>query len=340
MVANIQEITIELLQRCYQNCKYCSSNSNRVQNIMLPFEKIIEIIDDFTILGGKIVELSGGEPLDYPYLSEVINYLKNKDIQIHFFTCCYHLKNEIDWDLIQKVDRVYVNLQAPNSELHDFLTNNPGSFDNVTDFIKKSKERGKWIGTHIIPLPYNIGEFDEYVELAKKMKLDNISLLRYVVQGRGSSSLKLSSEEILQLHSLITKYSKEKSIEVKYGCPLDFQFIYSRKQQVKPCLSGIERCVIRPNGNIIPCPAFKDTPSFVAGNIHERSLLDTWNNSELFNELRNFNENRLEGICEKCSFLSLCKGRCHAQRIHTHDNLYLGPDPYCPIFNTTKISKS
>lgn len=330
--AQIQDLTIELLQKCFQDCIYCSSNSSDDQETQIPIEKVFEIIDDFKELGGRTIELSGGEPLAYKHIHEVIKYLKSKQIDIHLFTCCYIPEGVINWEIIELVDRIYVNLQAPNAEIHDYLTRTPGSFERVIQFITKCKSLGKWVGTHIIPLPHNINEIDDYVILASELGVDNISLLRFVVQGRGAEKLQLNQEEILQLHDIIQKYyGKIDNMEFKIGCPLDFQFIFQRRKKANPCKSGIGRCVIRPNGNVIPCPAFKDSPEQVAGNIFEKSLKEIWEFSELFQSLRNFEINNLKGQCKDCSFLNVCKGRCHAQRIHSYGDILQGPDPYCPI---------
>jgi len=225
-----------------------------------------------------------------------------------------------------------VNLQAPNKNTHDYLAQAPGSFDRTIKFIKDCKCGGKWVGTHVVPLGPNVDEFDEYVELAKKLKLDNVSLLRFVEQGRGKKNVfSLNTDEILHLFLMIEKYKETESFSFKIGCPLDFGFIYKRSRTAIPCKAGISRCVVRPNGNVIPCPAFKDSAEFVAGNVNTKSLVNIWNTSHVLQEIRGFSYRKLTGPCETCSFLKICKGRCHAQRIHSNGDLYLGPDPYCPL---------
>ena len=160
-VAQIQDLTIELLQKCFQSCIYCSSNSGSNQETQIPLDKVYELIDDFEELGGSTIELSGGEPLAYEHILDVVKYIKTKEIQIHLFTCCYLPNDTINWKVIELVDRIYVNLQAPNAELHDYLTRSVGSFNRVIKFIKKCKSIGKWVGTHFIPLPHNINEIDD-----------------------------------------------------------------------------------------------------------------------------------------------------------------------------------
>jgi radical SAM protein with 4Fe4S-binding SPASM domain len=332
MTPTLNELTLELTQKCFQNCLYCSSSSSSGDNTQLSFETVKHVLNDFSLLGGRVVELSGGEPLAYEKIHETIEYASKQGLQVHLFTCAYLPSKQIDLDRLDKVDKFYVNLQAPNSIIHNHLTQTQGSFNRAISFINECKGRGKWVGTHLIPFGSNIDEIDEYVELAKKLKLNNVSLLRFVEQGRGRrNTLSLNSDEILHLFSMIEKYRKTDCFEFKIGCPLDFGFIYKRSKTAIPCKSGIHRCVIRPNGNIIPCPAFKDSTEFVAGNVKDDSLKDVWKTSHIFKKLRNFDQRNLGGLCKDCSFLDICKGRCHAQRYHYYSDLYKGPDPYCPL---------
>lgn len=332
MIPKLSLLTLELTQRCFQNCIFCSSNSSFSDNIQLSFDTVKRVITDFCFLGGKIAELSGGEPLSYDEIYRTIEYASDRGLQVHLFTCGHNTDKSIDFDRLEKVDRIYVNLQGPSKAIHDYLSQSPGSFDRTLKFIKECKSRGKWVGTHIIPLEPNIDEFDEYLKLAKMLKLDNISLLRFVEQGRGKNNiLALNSDEILHLFSIIEKYRNGISFEFKVGCPLDFGFIYRRNKTAIACESGISRCVIRPNGNVIPCPAFKYSEEFLAGNVNTESLLEIWKTSQVFKQLRSFSHENLKGLCKNCPFLGICKGRCHAQRYRCYGDLHSSPDPYCPL---------
>lgn len=332
MLHALNDLTLELTNKCFQNCSYCSSSSSHEDNVRLSFDTVIRVLDDFASLGGRIVELSGGEPLVYEKINETIDCAKERGFQIHLFTSANLPNQEINSDALKKVDRIYVNLQAPNRMIHDHLTGIPGSFNQTVNFIRECKTEGKWVGTHLVPLPMNIDEIGEYVELARLLKLDGISLLRFVKQGRGKrNTMSLNNDEILHLFSEVEKYREIKDLQFKVGCPLDFGFIFRRERSATPCLSGITRCVIRPNGNVIPCPAFKDAKSFVAGNVNHGSLKDIWQESYIFKQMRDFSPEKLRGFCSSCSFLTICKGRCHAQRYYPYGDIYMGPDPYCPL---------
>jgi radical SAM protein with 4Fe4S-binding SPASM domain len=332
MKCALRELTLELTQRCFQNCLYCSSSSYSDSNVHLSIERVKDVLNDFYYLGGKVVELSGGEPLAYDGIYETVEYASRIGLQIHLFTCAHFPEKEIDLDKLEKVDRFYVNLQAPTKAIHDHLTKTTGSFDQVLTLIKALKARGKWVGTHLIPLSLNIDEIDEYIHLAKLLKIDNVSLLRFVEQGRGKkNSLVLNYDEVMELFSKIEKYRQSATPEFKVGCPLDFGFIFKRGRGAIACKSGLSRCVIRPNGNVVPCPAFKDSDDFVLGNVNTDSLVNIWNTSPILKKIRSSCDKRIIPVCSECSFWEICKGRCPAQRLHHYGDSEAGPDPYCPL---------
>jgi radical SAM protein with 4Fe4S-binding SPASM domain len=305
----------------------------------LSFEVVRQVLDDFSSLGGKVVELSGGEPLSYEKLGETIDYASEKKLEVHLFTSALIPGKPIDLDRLEKVHRFYINLQAPNSTLHDYLTQSPGSFNRIVHFISECKKRKKWVGTHYIPLSHNVDLIDEYIELAERLELDNISLLRFVCQGRGKRILPLNDDEISHLFFVIEERRNAKSsVEFKIGCPLDFGFVYRRRHASIPCAAARTRCVIRPNGNMIPCPAFKDSLEFVGGNVNNDSFKTIWLQSRAFRIIREFDCNKLQGLCKDCSFLHVCRGRCHAQRYFSSGDLYIGPDPYCPLRLPNQLS--
>lgn len=331
---HLKEITLEITQKCYQQCIFCSSESIVENEVDIRYDKVREILDDFKILNGRTLEISGGEPFAYKNIYETVEYANSLGFEIHFFTSASVKIQDINFSALENVDRFYVNLQAPNSETHDYLTNRNGSFGNVIDFIKQCKKLDFWVGTHLIPFSINIDEMDEYLKLAYKLELDNISLLRFVPQGRGryvDELLQLNNDEILRMYDLIEEFVDDIEIEFKIGCPLDFRFVYKSGKSPKPCLSGINRCVVRPDGKVVPCPAFKDSEEFTAGNIYSESLFNIWTQSKVFKKLRGFNPENLKGLCSKCSFLLSCKGRCHAQRHHDFEDWMQGPDPFCPL---------
>jgi radical SAM protein with 4Fe4S-binding SPASM domain len=89
----------------------------------------------------------------------------------------------------------------------------------------------------------------------------------------------------------------------------------------KGCLAGTGVCFISHEGEVFPCgylPA-------VAGDLRKQSFADIWNNSIVFNELRD--TDNLKGKCGCCEFRNICMG-CRA-RAYAATGDYLDEEPFC-----------
>ncbi len=89
----------------------------------------------------------------------------------------------------------------------------------------------------------------------------------------------------------------------------------------KGCLAGTAVCFISHQGEVYPCgylPA-------LAGDLRQQKFLDIWQNSMVFNELRD--ANNLQGKCGCCEFKNVCMG-CRARAYAATGN-YLDEEPFC-----------
>ena len=89
----------------------------------------------------------------------------------------------------------------------------------------------------------------------------------------------------------------------------------------KGCLAGTAVCFISHQGEVYPCgylPA-------LAGDLKKQSFADIWENSVVFNQLRDVNN--LKGKCGCCEFRNICMG-CRARAYAATGN-YLDEEPFC-----------
>jgi radical SAM protein with 4Fe4S-binding SPASM domain len=89
----------------------------------------------------------------------------------------------------------------------------------------------------------------------------------------------------------------------------------------KGCLAGTAVCFISHQGEVYPCgylPA-------LAGDLRKQPFAEIWENSAVFNELRD--TNNLQGKCGCCEFRNICMG-CRARAYAATGN-YLDEEPFC-----------
>ena len=66
---------IILTDRCNFKCPYCRGRSSNCQGDM-PYEKVMSVLTQWMCQGLKNIRFSGGEPLLYPYLGELVEQCK------------------------------------------------------------------------------------------------------------------------------------------------------------------------------------------------------------------------------------------------------------------------
>ena len=350
-MADLIELCLEITNRCIMNCLHCSTAFPGCEEHIdeLSLKEIELIISDFHALGGKILEISGGEPTLHRNLVDIVAFAKRKGLEIRLYTCGVSYRGRckpLNMALLKKLrsqglDKIIFNLQGATSEVHDLITKKPGSFDALSQTIINAKKLGFWVGTHFVPMQPNANSFEDILKLAIKLGINEVALLRFVPQGRGGINraiLKLLSNKLWEFLKIVSQLMKKYGdrLKIRAGCPLDFLGFIDETVKISACKAGKSTCDITPSGDVIPCPAFKHFPEFVAGNIRDKNLTLIWSTSEVFKEFQKI-EHQDISVCSECSKSDICKGRCPAQRVRHHGHLAIGPDPDCPGIYKVKI---
>jgi radical SAM protein with 4Fe4S-binding SPASM domain len=87
------------------------------------------------------------------------------------------------------------------------------------------------------------------------------------------------------------------------------------------CPAGTHYVGITPDGDVTPCPYL---PQY-GGNLREHTFAEIWNDSELFNRIRQ--RKALGERCGACEFNTMCGG-CRA-RAYGAAGDYMAEDPWC-----------
>jgi radical SAM protein with 4Fe4S-binding SPASM domain len=346
----LQEVCVEILGYCPMNCMHCSSFTPLAHRELLHVETIRALIDDIALFGTPIVQLSGGEPLYHPGLVEIIEYTTKAGLVACLYTSGI---TTVDGNLapvpkrlvkslkLAGLRKVVVSLQGATSSVHEAINRTPGTFERTLESVRRFKELGLWVGVHFVPMRPNWKDVVSLAEMCAHLQVDELAILRFVPQGRGSANQSHLGlfEEFSELLSTLQEMRRTFSdrIHIRIGSPLNFCSFYPVLEREGgfgcpvPCSAGISSCTILPTGDVVPCPALKHQTTEVAGNVLHEPFAAIWSRSPVFSELRAFDYRKLTGPCHSCEFLSACRGRCLAQRIIAWGDMYQGPDPSCPV---------
>lgn len=138
----LNDISLEILQKCLNNCLYCSSNSCHNSKTILRLDTIKRIVDDVVFLGAKRLCLSGGEPFLHPNIVEVIEYAAQKGLIVDVYSSGIvgerNLEKSISKEMLGKckqsgLNRIMFNVQAADPEVYDTIMNTKGKYDLLAE---------------------------------------------------------------------------------------------------------------------------------------------------------------------------------------------------------------
>ncbi len=369
----LEEVSFELSNRCYGRCIHCSSEStpDAETDGELSLEKWLDLVVQSSNLGAEVISLSGGDPLVYPDWQRVVSCIVDYGMGILFYTSgikkaeqitrtgdepsafdevvlvegignedLFFLKREFS----QTWGKIIFSLEGSDAVVHDKVVGVAGSFNNTLESIAFAKEIGLEVELHFTPMACNWYQIESFLALAKMLKIDKVSFLRLVPQGRARDNVSdtmLSPEEFAIVQK--TLYEWEGKPDFRIGCPLSFGHLFGYIDQRPRCHAGLDVMLIRPNGDVHSCAGWKECKRLVAGNAKDESLRWIWEHSLVMKTLRKFHEeDAAAGECTKCPWKYCCSGGCPAQRViynleHTGAGspwaqLTGGVDPMCPRF--------
>lgn len=175
---NLQSGTIRIVltTHCNFNCRYCfAEGEHNKKNRVLDLEKVKKVLLVSKEFGINSVKLTGGEPLLYPYLEELLKYIRNINIPYIDLTTNISMLNDKNIEILNKynVNALTLSLDTLNKTKFSYLTNY-NNFALITKNLKNviSKFKGK-IRINCIIFDYKFEEtdYDQIIELCKKNEL-------------------------------------------------------------------------------------------------------------------------------------------------------------------------
>ncbi len=251
----MRELTLEITNQCINRCLHCSSNCIYDKNniVQLTLEDIKKLIKKYE---PEIVNISGGEPFEHPNIYEILGYLKENNIKHRLYTSLYPL-GKMTKETQSKILNLFKNnqlltvvlpLHSFNNSINDLFMGNEGLTEELKNDIKYLIKMNISITVHIVPTLITIYTLEDTVKYLIDLGINNIKILKLVVQGRckNHKDIEVCNNS---LKDILTKISKKYGNKVILGLPFN---------ECHECIAGKEKLVVMCDGSIVPCESYKD----------------------------------------------------------------------------------
>lgn len=215
----------------------------------ISFEEEQRLVDEMEL---KIKEVNSYEP-DNDFLKNKIRDYYNSLIRGKKYSC-------IDRNYLHRLyeiglDKIVFDMQAYESETDRYVMGrNEQARQALLDSLINASFEKLNIDVHFVPMKPNYKEIVDILELLEIAKVNQISLLNFLPQGRGRENvgdLLLMPDEREEFFELLEKSKVNFSGNIRIGIPF-------QGEEVHRCNAGLEKLDIKFNGDVLPCPAFKE----------------------------------------------------------------------------------
>ncbi|MEM1626769.1 MAG: radical SAM protein [Sulfolobaceae archaeon] len=328
-------VELQLTYDCNLRCPYCF-NPTHMDRKKLSIEEWKSIIKQVVELGTKILIFTGGEPLKYEGVIELIKYAKSFNT-ITALSSNGLLLNENGIKII----RDYLDLMQLSLHVYRYANSDDYNiFRNLEYFYKKIilfKEKEGEHKAAIFHLSIYANLYEKLkkilkliIELdAKYRKLDALIIQPVLPAGFAYKNPKIipKFKEIIQINEIVS------DLEAEYNRHISFKIINRAKDyfKVKPNIWGYYGMIINPEGYVLPLVESADTLLYEGvikfDNVRENSIDKIWKNSVALNMFRQ--NDWFKEPCISCEFVEKCRGGSRVFAYLFLNDIY-APDPFCP----------
>lgn len=282
---SFKTLRVSLLSRCNLGCVYCTMGDEEMKGInktasrSLPYEDLVRIIDQLhSQLHLETVRLTGGEPLLYPHLKEVVRSVKSMGIpQIRLTTNAFLLERQAEGLKQAGMQSINVSLDALDEQVFFSMSRRTG-VDKVLKGIDAAVQAGLEVkinavvmkginDTQILPLLEYAGEQGVGIRFLEVMTMGHL-------YDQGKKYL-FTEEEILSTIGRkykITKLPRKPSATANYW-QTDAGHVFGIiANESEPFCHDCNRLRLDSEGNIYGCLS-NNNPISIAG-IHDKQELN------------------------------------------------------------------
>ncbi|MCC3359233.1 pyrroloquinoline quinone biosynthesis protein PqqE [Bacillus sp. REN16] len=303
----------ELTHRCPLHCPYCSNPIEMtLKEMELSTGDWLRVLSEAADLGVVEVHFSGGEPLLWPDLDELIEHASSLEMYTNLITSGIGLTEEKALRLKEAgLANVQISFQAGEAELSDRIGGFK-AFEKKRKAVEAVKRTGMHLSLNVVLHRLNIDTLDEIITFAHEMGAERLELANTQFYNWAL----LNRERLMPSKEKIERASEiYESARARFGKEMEIIWVIPDyyESTPKPCMGGwgAIALTVAPNGDVLPCPTAGMIEGISFENVRQRALNDIWYESNSFNRFRG--DEWLPETCRSCDMLHQDGGGCRCQ---------------------------
>lgn len=310
-------VTLELTLKCNIRCTHCYNfdrdRPRPAADRELSMDEIRALLDDLRRAGTLFLSLTGGEAMVHPRFWEIADEAAARGFALTVLSNGTLLTAEACDRLAAYANLwgVSLSVYGARPETHDAITQSPGSHERTMAGARRLAERGVRVGLKFVLMKENAAETGAMIASADaegfEYSVDPTISGRYDGTA-GSLETRIGPELLEELYRDPLRFL----IKPGPASPTDDQF---------KCNCARGNAAVSATGEVYPCIA---TP-MRAGSIRERSFLEIWKDSPVFQRIRGLRVSDFK-TCAPCELKSWCRRSPGPAYLLTGE--YTGVDPW------------
>lgn len=329
----VNSVAIELTTRCNLRCAHCYNASHGTvadagattpEKVLARIERLCDAVtlDHAT--------LTGGEPLLFPRLFDVLDVLRKHGVRCQIISNGTHVDGAMAARLAEAgVRGLQLSLHGPTAEEHEDYTAVPGSFQQTLDGVRALESEGTGVTGCVVVTRRNAARVGETLALWKSLGVSRVALSRFSPSGLAGervAALLPSLPEVITAFDQALPYALD-GMQLFCTMPVPPCAIETRDYapiRFGSCAVGTtkQEFALGPDGALRHCTLHHEPLGGVTDILDPGVDIAALLRSHAVKEYRS----RVPAFCEGCLYASSCGGGCGAASIAVFGNA-TQPDP-------------
>jgi len=313
-------LTLAVTGACNLACRHCWVKAGEESSVAhVPLKTLRRLVEEFAVLGGQGLRITGGEPLCHPHWQEILRCACSAGFRAVAIQTNAMLLGDEHAALLRELDfpglTIQVSLDGAIPRTHD-LVRGDGAFRGALQGIGRLVQAGLAgrISIFMTEMRHNLGEIPELLALADGLGIGSVSSGAMVLCGRAAETQALAPPGVEQYLELLERYDHDAR----------FRELYNRLGSVaalewrigEPVRQGwctfIENTYLTPAGRLYPCLMCHADEYSVSGVFEKGLAAALVEGAPLWSALLQISRSRVDEIpqCQECPGKLFCAGGC------------------------------